>query len=179
MCAFSSTVLSLVQLCGILTRNGGSSSTTDSDDSSAISHNYAAAPANVLDALRASLAADGFDLVSRSDSGDYYRQVVPAHAMAQDEETEHLARFGDMILTARVHMDGAEVRTGFAQLSVAASYRIAVAPGADGKGSVVTMTPELEQGSDHEGRRIAARLRTSLDRHAGIMLDRIVGAAGG
>jgi hypothetical protein len=166
-------VMAVLLSGGFLTRHAGSAGGRGDGEQS---RRVAAAPADVMAVIRASLPDEGFILVSRADDGDRYRAVVTSHEFAADEETERMARLGDLIMTARVDEDELEVRTSFTQVPTAAGYRIVVVPQADGKSSVVTLTPRIERGSGAEAERIARNLGTVMDRHAGETLDRLAAA---
>jgi hypothetical protein len=166
-------VMAVLLFGGFLTRNAGSAGGGAEGERS---RRIEAAPADVMAVVRASLPGEGFTLVSRADDGDRYRMVVTSHEFAADEETERMARLGDLIMTARVDEDELEVRTSFTQVSTTAGYRILVTPEGDGKSSRVTLTPRIEQGSGPEAERLARNLRTLLDRHARETLDRLATA---
>jgi hypothetical protein len=169
--------MSVLLLGGFLARPGGDLASADRGGSGH-SRQVGAAPAEVMAAVRDSLRAEGLAVVSRADDGDRLRQVIPATALSRDPDLASLARFGDMIVTARVGGDEAEVRTGFAMISTAAHYRITATPGRDGKGSTVTIEPRVEEGSGRDSRRIARNLRTVIDRHGRDMLQRLTAALG-
>lgn len=166
-------VMAVLLFGGFLTRNSGGASPSAGEQSRRVD----AAPAAVMAVIRDSLSAEGFEVVSRASDGDRYRQVVTSHQFAADPETERMARLGDLIMTAHVDEDEARIETRFTQLSTVAGYRIAVAPTGDGKGSVATLTPHLEQGSGREAERLARNLRGVMDRHGREILSRLAAAA--
>jgi len=164
-------VMALLLLGGFLARpGGGASASADGSHSRQVD----APPAAVVAALRASMSADGLQLVSRADNGDHYRQLVPAYETARDPKYAELSRFGDMIVTARVHDGGAEVHTGFTSMDTAADFTITVAAREAGQGSVVTVAGEVEQGTGDDAERIAERLRATIDGQSREILGRIV-----
>lgn len=141
----------------------------------ALSRQVAATPAEVVDALRASMSADGLDLVSRADDGDHFRQLIPATALSADPEFASAAsEVGDIILTARVHPRGAEVRAAFTASGTSPGYEVTVAPAADGKGSTVAVASSVEEGTGANAARQAQRIRRVIDREAAKVLDSVV-----
>lgn len=169
-------VMSLLLFGGFLASGG---SAGKSESGGGVSRNVDATPAQVIDGIRTSLPADGLALVSRADDGDRFRQVVPHYEMARDPKLAPIARHGDLILTAHVFPEGAHIRAGFATTQVAANYRIAVAPDPDGRGSLVTMTTEVEgaEGAEGEEARIAANLSRIIDGHGREMLSTFLARA--
>lgn len=137
-----------------------------------------APPAEVMAAVRDALVADGLEIVSRSDDGYRLRQVIPSTVLAGDPEFASLSRFGDMIVSARVGRDEAEVTTGFALVTTSANYRITAEPGRNGKGSLVRIEPTIEEGTGRDSRRLARGLRTVIDRSGRDILDRVASVAG-
>jgi|GEM_PF-6870763 len=158
---------------GLLTPRGGGSGSASAGAAREFSRSVDADPREVMDAVRDSLRAEGLDLVSRADDGDRLRQVIPSTVLSREPDFASLARYGDMIVTARVGSSEAEVRTGFALISTAAHYRIVAAPGPDGKGSVVTIEPRVEEGTGRDSRRIARNLRAIIDRQARQALEQL------
>jgi hypothetical protein len=130
----------------------------------------------VVEAIKASLLLDGLQLVSRADNGDHFRQVVPNYEMARDPKLARIARLGDMILTARVNNEGAAIHAGFTGTPVGADYRLDVAPGPDGRGSLVTIVAEVAGDDSAEGEQaeLARNLRRVIREHARQILAAIV-----
>ena len=170
----------LLVLGGFLTRPGGGLASAERTPADGGRHSteVAAAPRDVMAAVRDSLVSDGLDLVSRADDGDRLRAVVPSTALAQDPEMAALARYGDMIITARVGASEAEVTTAFAMIGTEAHYRITAVPGGDRRTSTVTMEASVEEGEGRDSRRVARGLRTVIDRSGRELLDSVTAAVG-
>ncbi len=170
--------IALLLAGGFLARGGSAGGSASASDGE-ISRQVDAAPAEVVEGIRATLRADGLTLVSRADDGDRFRQVVPHYEIAREPKLAPIARHGDLILTAHVFVDGARIRAGFASTRVAANYRIAIAPDADGDGSRVTMTTEVEgaEGATGEEAQIAANLNRIIGTHGREMLGAFLASA--
>lgn len=169
--------MALLLFGGYATRPGGGLASA-STGAGGHSQQVDAPPAAVVEALRSSMAADGLELVSRSETGDRYQLTVPAYAMAQDPEYTELSRLGDLVITARVHEGGAEVHTGFTMIDTGADYRIVVTPAADGQKSRVAIEAEVKQGSGRDARRIGTHLRRIVDNQAREILSRVLAHVG-
>jgi hypothetical protein len=169
--------MALLLFGGYATRPGGGLAGASSGPS-ASAQQVDAPPAAVVDALRSSMAADGLELVSRSETGDRYRLTVPAYAMAQNPEYAGLSRLGDLIVTARVHEGGAEVHTGFAMIDTGADCEIVVTPSADGQTTRVAIAAEVNEGTGRDARRVATALRQIVDNQAREILGRVVSRVG-
>ena len=61
-----------------------------------------AEPSEIVEAMNRSLRSDGMEVVSRSDSGDYYRLALTAEEMRQHPKYERLAEQGDLTFNAHV-----------------------------------------------------------------------------
>jgi hypothetical protein len=142
-----------------------------------LSRTVDAPPSAVQEALGSVMRGDGLALTSRADNGDHYRQVVPAYQLARDPKYASLSRLGDMEVTARVHPGGAVIHTSFTMIDTGADFTITVVPGEGGKGSVVTIAPEVVQGTGEDAERVAERLRATVDRQARDILSRVVSNA--
>lgn len=169
--------MALLLFGGYATRPGGGLASA-STGSSGHSEQVDAPPAAIVEALRASMAADGLALVSRSETGDRYTATLPAYVMAQDPEYAELSRLGDLVITARVHEGGAEVHTGFTMIDTGADYRIVVTPAADGQTSRVAIEAEVQQGSGRDARRVGTQLRRIVDNQARQILSRVLSNVG-
>ena len=168
--------LAALLFAGFLTRPGGG--IASSGRSGEISRQVDATPAEVMAVVRDALVADGLEIVSRSDDGYRLRQVIPSTVLARDPEFASLSRFGDMIVSARVGRDEAEVTTGFALVTTSANYRITAEPGRNGKGTLVRVEPIIEEGTGRDSRRLARGLRTVIDRSGRDILEQLTAAAG-
>jgi hypothetical protein len=166
-------VFMLLLIGGCFTAVGGGLAGA-SGSGGGLSRTVDAPPSAVQGALRTVMRGDGLALTSRADNGDHYRQVVPAYQLARDPKYASLSRLGDMLVTARVHPSGAVIHTSFTMIDTGADFTIEVVPGEGGKGSVVTIAPEIVQGTGEDAERVAERLRATVDGQAREILSRVV-----
>ena len=168
-------VFVLLLIGGCFTAVGGG--LAGASEGGGLSRTVDAPPSAVREALRDVMSGDGLTLTSRADNGDHYRQVFPAHQIARDPKYASLSRLGDMLVTARVHDRGAVLHTSFTLIDTGADFIIDVVPGEGGKGSVVTIAPEVIQGTGEDAERVAQRLRATIDTQARDILSRVVSNA--
>lgn len=127
-----------------------------------------AEPGEIVEAMRASLIAEGMEPVSRADSGDYYRSTLSGAALRTDPQYSRLADQGDLVFNARVNRQGIEFTATF-ESGLVSGFNIEMSPGTGG-----TTSARVEPILRPSGRPLDERYVESLQRNFARFGERVL-----
>jgi hypothetical protein len=135
-----------------------------------------AEPEEIVEAMNRSLRGDGMEVVSRSDSGDYYRLELTAEEMRRHPKYERLAEQGDLTFNAHVTSRQIEFTANF-ESGLVAGFNIQMIPTSDGSGTLARVNPLLRDGGREENQALHASLQRNFSRYGRQTLETIANVA--
>ena len=127
-----------------------------------------AEPGEIVEAMRASLIAEGMTPVSRADSGDYYRSTLSGAELRSNPQFSRLAEQGDLVFNARVNRQGIEFTATF-DSGLVSGFNIEMSPG-EGGTTNARVSPILRP----SGRPLEERYVASLERNFARFGERVL-----
>ena len=135
-----------------------------------------AEPSEIVEAMNQSLRSDGMEVVSRSDSGDYYRLALTAEEMRRNPKYARLAEQGDLTFNAHVTSRQIEFTADF-ESGLVAGFTIEMIPVPDRGGTLARVSPLLRDGGREENQALYASLQRNFGRYGEQTLETIADAA--
>ncbi len=137
-----------------------------------------AEPSRIVAAMHDRLGRDGMEVVSRSDSGDYYRLEVSAAELRDHPKFSRLAAQGGLVLNARVTRRRIEYTARF-DSGLVSGFTIDLSPAPDGDGTLARVAPVLRAGGSDRTGAFSETLQSSFARHGADVLKPIADAVEG
>ena len=135
-----------------------------------------AEPGEIVEAMNRSLRADGMEVVSRSDSGDHYRQSMSAAEMRSHPKFARLADQGGLTFNARVSRSEMVFTADF-DSGLVAGFTMHLSPAPDGRGTLARVEPLIRDGGRENDPAVIASLRRNWSRYGENALDTVAEAA--
>jgi hypothetical protein len=134
-----------------------------------------AEPGEIVEAMRASLIAEGMEAVSRADSGDYYRATLSGAELRSNPQYARLADQGDLVFNARVNRQGIEFTATF-ESGLVSGFNIEMSP-APGGATNARVAPILRPSGRAQDERYADMLQRNFSRFGERVLESVADAA--
>ena len=133
-----------------------------------------AEPAEIVEAMNRSLTSDGMEVVSRSDSGDYYSLALTAEEMRGHPKFARLADQGDLTFNARVTSRRIEFTANF-ESGLVSGFTIDMTP-AEG-GTQARVSPVIRDNGREANQALYTALQRNFTRYGEQTLATIANAA--
>ena len=133
-----------------------------------------AEPAQIVEAMNRSLSADGMEVVSRSDSGDYYRLAMTEAEMRSNPQFGRLADQGAVVFNAHVTQAKIEFTANF-DSGLVSGFTIDMSPTTDG--TLARVSPVIRNNGQAPNEAMMAALSRNFGRYGERTLETIADAA--
>ena len=135
-----------------------------------------AEPAQIVEAMNRSLSGDGMEVVSRSDSGDYYRLALTEAEMRSNPQFGRLADQGAVVFNAHVTQAKIEFTANF-DSGLVSGFTIDMTRTSDGSGTLARVSPVIRNNGQAPNEAMMAALSRNFGRYGERTLETIANAA--